>query len=208
MGRNSGGNIPNAQGGLKENDSNFKGVIGKLESLNTIQNRAVYKAVTSAISRFHSVLGVRERNVKLAIMYSGYGGVHLSQGGKSQVVVLNKSIFNRRGTTTQSVAAWVKAGYNSGHLTQTNKPVAHIVTHELAHATWNKDLSGANQRAAGKEINKLYNKWKNDRRKTGYGKYARSNVDEFWAETITKAVHDKADKYTIAVKAIAKKYKL
>ena len=59
MGRNSGGSNPNAQGGLKENDSNYKGKIGKLESLSTIKNPAVYKEVGSAISRFHSVLGVR-----------------------------------------------------------------------------------------------------------------------------------------------------
>lgn len=135
MGRNSGGSNPNAQGGLKENDSNYKGKIGKLESLSTIKNPAVYKEVGSAISRFHSVLGVRERNVKLATLGGGYGGVQVSQGGKSQMVVLNKSIFNGKGTTTQSVAAWAKSGYNSGHLTHTNKPVAHIVTHELAHAT-------------------------------------------------------------------------
>jgi hypothetical protein len=208
MGRNSGGSNPNAQGGLKEKDSNYKGKIGKLESLSTIKNPAVYKEVGSAISRFHSVLGVRERNVKLATLGGGYGGVQVTQGGKSQMVVLNKSIFNGKGTTTQSVAAWAKSGYNSGHLTQTNKPIAHIVTHELAHATWNSSLTGANQKAAGKDIVKLYRQWGRDKSKKGYGKYAATNRDEFWAEVCTKAVHGKADKYTTAAKAIVKKYGL
>lgn len=208
MGRNSGGSNPNAQGGLKENDSNYKGKIGKLESLSTIKNPAVYKEVTSAISRFHSVMGVRERNVKIATLGAGIGGVQVSEGGKSQAVVLNKSVFNGKGTTTQSVSAWAKSGYNSGHLTQTNKPVAHIVTHELAHASWNSSLTGANQKAAGKEIVKLYRKWAGDKSKKGYGKYAATNRDEFWAEVVTKAVHGKADKYTTAAKAIAKKYGL
>lgn len=35
-----------------------------------------------------------------------------------------------------------------------------------------------------------------------------TNVSEFWAETVTKAIHGKSDKYTTAVKNIAKKYKL
>ncbi len=47
-----------------------------------------------------------------------------------------------------------------------------------------------------------------DKKKSGYGKYARTNVSEFWAETVTKAVHGKADKYTRRVKAICAKYKL
>ena len=39
-------------------------------------------------------------------------------------------------------------------------------------------------------------------------KYAKTNVNEFWAEVCTKAVHGKADKYTKAAKDIIKKYKL
>lgn len=48
----------------------------------------------------------------------------------------------------------------------------------------------------------------NDKSKQGYGKYAKTNVNEFWAEVCTKAVHGKADKYTKAAKDIIKKYKL
>ena len=40
------------------------------------------------------------------------------------------------------------------------------------------------------------------------GKYAETNVSEFWAETVTKAIHGKSDKYTKKVKEICKKYKL
>lgn len=85
---------------------------------------------------------------------------------------------------------------------------AQTVTHELGHATWNTSLSGANHKAAGKEIRSLYKTWMKDKKKTGYGKYATTNVDEFWAETVTKAVHGKSDKYTTKVKEICKKYKL
>ena len=54
----------------------------------------------------------------------------------------------------------------------------------------------------------LYKKWGNDKSKQGYGKYAKTNVNVFWAEVCTKAVHGKGDKYTKAAKDIIKKYKL
>lgn len=114
-------------------------------------------------------------------------------------------MFNQ---SKSAVLGQTKKGYASGWHTQTNKPLAHTVTHELGHATWNTSLSGANQKAAGKEIRSLYKTWMKDKKKTGYGKYATTNVDEFWAETVTKAVHGKSDKYTTKVKEICKKYKL
>lgn len=86
--------------------------------------------------------------------------------------------------------------------------MAHIITHELAHATWNSNLSSPNAKAAGKSVNSLYKKWRADKGKSGYGKYASTNVSEFWAEVCTKAVHGKSDKYTSAAKGIIKKYKL
>lgn len=210
MGRNSGGGgiTPNNKGGLKPGDSTFKGKIGKLESLSTIKNKYIYKAVGEAISRYHSVLGVRQQNVKIASLPPGYGGVHVTSGGKSDVVVISKSIFNGKGATTQSVANWAKKGYDSGWTTTTNKPIAHIVTHELAHATWNDSLTKANAVAASPAINKVYKTWMKDKSKKGYGEYAKTNVSEFFAETITKAVHGKSDKYTKQLKGIIKKYKL
>jgi hypothetical protein len=209
MAKTSGSNSnPPKTGGLPEGDSNYKGKVGKLESLVSIKNPAVYKSVKEGISRFHSVLGVRQKDIKIATLDAGTGGVHISQGGVSKQVVLNKQVFNGKDTTTQSVAKWAETGYKSGHLTKTNKPVAHIVTHELAHATWNAHLSAPNAKAAGKSVNTLYKKWKADKKKSGYGKYASTNVSEFWAEVCTKAVHGKADKYTTAAKGIIKKYQL
>ena len=49
-------------------------------------------------------------------------------------------------------------------------------------------------------MNKLFKSWKKDNKKSGYGKYAETNVSEFWAETVTKAIHGKSDKYTKKVK--------
>lgn len=205
MGRNSGSLGVGKRGGLQPGDATYKGSIKNVQSLIKIKDPQVYKEVTSAISRYHSVLGVRQRNVKLATLSSGTLGVHVTQGGKSEGVYLNKKYFNQK---KNDIVSQTKKGYDSGWHTKTNKPIAHTVTHELGHATWNSHLTGANQQAATKDINSLYTKWMKDSKKKGYGEYAKTNVNEFWAETVTKAVHGKADKYTRSVKGIIKKYKL
>lgn len=201
MGRNSSG----VRGGLQPGDSNFHGKISGVEPLANMKDPQMYKETKAAISRFHSVLGVREKNIKLATLSAGTLGVQVSSGGKSEAIYLNKSHFN---SGKKAVLEVTKKGYESGWHTRTNKPLAHTVTHELAHATWNSSLSGANHRAAGKEIAKMYQSWRKDKKKSGYGEYSKTNVDEFWAEVSTKAVHGKSDKYTKRVKTIVKKYKL
>lgn len=170
-----------------------------------MKDPAVYKATKEAISRYHAVMGVRQRTVKLAELSGGTYGVHITKGGKSDAVYLNKAHFNQKKSKVEGAH---RKGYASGWSTKTNKPIAHTVTHELAHATWNEHLTSPKAKAAGKEIQKLYTSWRKDKKKSGYGKYAETNVSEFWAETVTKAVHGKSDKYTVAVKKIAKKYKL
>lgn len=209
MGRNSGSN---RKGGLPEGDFDGGGkgikVPKDLAGLVTIQNPQVYKSVKQAISRFHSVLGVRQKEVKIGTLPAGVGGVHFTENGASKLVVLSKRVFNGKGTTTGTVAGWASSGYRSGHLTKTNKAVAHIPTHELAHATWNAHMTSPKHKAAGREISKLYRSWMRDKKKSGYGRYASSNVSEFFAEVCTKAIHGKSDKYTTAVKKIIKKHQL
>lgn len=209
MGRNSGSN---RKGGMTEGDFDAGGKGVKmpkdLAGLVSIQNPQVYKSVKQAISRFHSVLGVRQKEVKIGTLPSGVGGVHFTENGASKLVVLSKSVFNGKGTTTGSVSKWAESGYRSGHLTKTNKAVAHIPTHELAHATWNAHMTSPKHKAAGKEIQSVYRSWLRDKKKSGYGKYASSNVSEFFAEVCTKAIHGKSDKYTTRIKGIIKKHGL
>lgn len=45
-------------------------------------------------------------------------------------------------------------------------------------------------------------------KRSGYGKYSRTNVNEFFAEAITKSVHGNNDKYSRKLTRIIKKYKL
>ena len=206
MGGRSGGGSRGGLGGLKPGDANFKGKITGVESLKNIQDPQVYKAVKEAIARYHSVLGVQQKNVKLADLPEGVGGVHVTKDGKSDAVYLNKSMFKTG--SKSSIEKSMKNAYGEGWLTKTNKAVAHVPTHELAHATWNAHLKGAKYQAAGKAINKVYSNWLKDSKKSGYGKYAKTNVSEFFSEGVTKAVHGSSDKYTTALKGIIKKYKL
>ena len=59
MGRNSSG----TRGGLQPGDATYKGSVGKPEPLVNMKDPALYKATKEAISRYHSVLGVRQKNV-------------------------------------------------------------------------------------------------------------------------------------------------
>ena len=211
MGRNSSG----VRGGLQPGDSNWgdvgegkgKGMdeIKGVQDLVKMKDPAMYRETKDAISRYHSVMGVRQQKIKLADLPENTYGVHATLNGKSEGIYLNKKYFN---SGRKKVLEAARKGYESGWSTKTNKPLAHTVTHELAHATWNNHLKGANQKAAGIEIRKMYGKWLKDTKKKGYGEYATTNVNEFWAETVTKAVHGNADKYTRKAKAIVKKYKL
>lgn len=201
-----------SHGGTKDSwlggDANYKGEIKNIETLKALEPSA-YQAIGTAIQRFHSVLGVRERNIKLADIAGHVMGVQESLGGKSVGVYLNKKYF--KGWEATEISDRMKELYEKGWQTKTNKPVAHVITHELGHALWNSSLTSANAKAAGKEIKALSEQWLRDRKGReagGYGKYARTNINEFFAETITKAVHGQSDKYTEAIKKIVKKYKL
>ena len=190
---------------MQPGDATYHGKVDGIETLKNIKDPQVYKDTKEAISRYHAVMGVRQREVKLANLGAGTLGVHVTENGQSKAVYLNKKTFKQK---EKDIKAQTNEGYKSGWHTQTNKPMAHTITHELAHATWNSHLSAPNAKAATKEVTTLYKSWLKDKSKTGYGRYARTNVNEFWAETVTKAVHGKSDKYTTAVKRIAKKYKL
>lgn len=198
MGARSGGG--GSETGL-ERDTTYKGKIENVEGLKNMKDPQLYKEMKSAVSRFYKELGLKTKNVNLADLDGNVYGI-----GSPFGVYLNKKYF--KNATKKQVTDVMKKDYADGWQTKTNKPVAHVITHELAHSVWMKGMPGPRHQAAGKEIQKVYNAWKKDGRKSGYGKYAGSNVNEFFAETITKAIHGNADKYTKALKKIVKDYKL
>ena len=205
MGRNSGG-VVNAS-----SNSAMGGAIGAAvkssRAIHTIKDRSVVKELQSGISRFHAVMGVRERSIRIAELEPNKLGVtYLNIGdGKSSGILLNSTFFDRK---RKSIEKDVLRGYETGWKNKTNSPLQHTITHELAHATWNANMSSTKARAAGKEISALYKKWMKDDKKKGYGAYGRTSVSEFFAEGVTKAIHGNADKYTKSLKKIVSKYQL
>lgn len=107
MGRNSSG----TRGGLQPGDATFKGKVSNVEPLVNMKDPAVYKATKEAISRYHAVLGVRQRSVKLADLPAGTYGVHVTANGKSDGVYLNKAHFNQ---SRSAIEASHRKGYASG----------------------------------------------------------------------------------------------
>lgn len=191
--------------GKRVSKAKMKKVIAKAESISTLPDREVVKQLQRGISRYEKVMGVRERKVMVAPLSGAYGVTYIGSDG-SHGVYLSKSAFS--GKRKDVEAKYKKANYDTGFKNKTNRPIQHTITHELAHATWCSAYTGSKQKAAGKEIKDLYRKWSKDKKKKGYGTYGASNVDEFWAEVVTKGIHGKSDKYTRKAIGIAKKYKL
>ena len=202
MGRNSGGNNDSAPDSWSNDDTSYRGPIKNRRSLVTMQDPQMYKATKQAISNFYSKTGAIERNVKVADMEPSVMGI-----GSKGSVYLNGVYFDRK-DSKKFIDKEIRRQYKQGWQTKTNNPVAHVITHELSHTVWTRDLKEPKHIAAGKEIKKMAREWLKDKKKQGYGKYSKSNVDEFWAEVVTKAVHGTPDKYTKRAIQIIKKYKL
>lgn len=215
MGRNSGGSNNYAKGSSTPIAVNSNGrkltqkQVGKMLTTATstggMKNRDMEKQINRAISRYEKVMGVRERHVRLADIDGAYGVTYIGANG-SQGIYLSRKHFDT--SKRKFEATYKKSNYDNGFKNVTNRAAQHTVTHELAHATWTSSYTSAKHKAAGKEISSLYQKWSKDKKKKGYGTYGKTNVDEFWAEVVTKGIHGKSDKYTKKAIGIAKKYKL
>lgn len=218
MGRNSGGaggssiyassnqaSIAVNSNGKKLGSAKIKVMKASAEPLEAIGHKDTVKELKRAISRYHAVMGVRERKVQLADLDGAYGVTYLGRDG-SRGIYLNKKIFNQ--SKSKLGQEYYKDNYATGFKNKTRAPVQHTLTHELAHSTWSRFYDTPAHKAAGKEITELYKRWNKDTKKKGYGSYGKSNVDEFWAEVVTKAIHGKSDRYTKRAINIARKFKL
>lgn len=215
MGRNSGGVNNYAKAGAITIAVNSNGrkltakqtakIASSSGAITSMKHRDMEKQIHRAISRYETVMGVRERSVKIGDISGAYGVTYISANG-SKGIVLSRKYFDV--SKRQFEASYKKRNYDTGFKNRTNRAAQHTVTHELAHATWASSYSAPNAKAAGKEIEKLYGKWSKDKKKKGYGEYGTRNVDEFWAEVITKGIHGNRDKYTRKAISIAKRFKL
>ena len=184
--------------------------IGNSISIGDMKNRDMAKEIQQAISRYEAVMGVRERTIRLASTPGAYGVTFIGSDG-SHGIYLNKDYFDV--PKAEFAKQYAKSNYarRGGFKNVTRKPAQHTVTHELAHSTWTSGYTSDKHVNAGKEIRSLYSEFVKDKsstRKKNYGSYGTKNVDEFWAEVITKGIHGDNDRYTRRAIAIARKYKL
>jgi len=209
MGRNAGGVINITRGGGSGNAKIVITAIENSRSIDSIKDRSVVKELARGISRFESVLGIREREIRIADL-SGMNALGVTwvsrKDGKSAGILLNEKFFDRK--KKDIIADVKKDHYDSGFKNRTNAPLQHTITHELAHATWNAGMTTNAAKGAKREIKALYQSWLKDGRKKGYGTYGTKNVSEFYSEAITKAIHGTSDKYTKKLIKITRKYGL
>lgn len=102
-------------------------------------------------------------------------------------------------------------GRNSGGVTSGGTPKGRGDVNYKGKITGLRDLVTVKDKAVYKELKEgisRYHTMLGVRQKKGYGQYAKTNINEFWAETSAKAVRGDQDRYTRAVRGIIKKYKL
>ena len=196
--------------GVRLTQGQAAAIKGKATRISDMKNRDMQKEIQQAISRYEAVMGVRERNIKLADLNGAYGVTYINGDG-SQGIYLNRKSFDVPKKEFEQKYASSNYARRNGFKNMTRKPAQHTVTHELAHATWTSNYTSDKAKAAGKEIRELYRTFVKDKsssRMKGYGSYGKSDVDEFWAEVITKGIHGDNDRYTRKAFAIAKRYNL
>ena len=196
--------------GRRMTATGMKVVLGSASSIKDMKNRDMQKEIQQAISRYEAKMGLREKSIKLANLSGAYGVTFIGADG-SKGIYLDKKLFDQ--PKKDFVAKYKDSNYKrrGGFKNMTRNAAQHTVTHELAHATWCSNYTDTKHQAAGKEIKALYKSFMKDKssvRKKNYGSYGNSNVDEFWAEIVTKGIHGDNDRYTRKAFSIAKKYKL
>lgn len=190
---------PGVKGGVEGKDTNYKGKIKDIGGIADISDRRSRLAVQRAVSQYANLYGLPTREVKTAILSGDVYGI----GGKDRVI-LNRQFYNN----SARLIKYKREGYASGWSVPTTSPLKHTVIHELAHASWQSGRAGVNKKLS-QGIQALYQRYRADvrRGKNPIGKYASSNIDEFWAEGITQAaIGRKQSYYSTRLKNLLKKY--
>lgn len=201
-----GGTVTGNKGGIGNDGGggNANVNLTNIGSLKDIKDRQLQREIQQGISKYESRLGVQS-NVRLATMEGAVGLARTDPKSGKTEVFLNRAHFEK--TSVKQVKAYKERAYKSGFLNKTNKPTQHTVVHELGHATWNSYKPDKKHNQAGKEIKALYKQFKKENPKT-WGSYGKTNVNEFYAEGITKGTLGKSDKYTKSLIKITKKHGL
>lgn len=177
--------------------------VKNIGSIKDITDKKANREVKRAISKYHSRIGLNTREVKIADLKNAYGIAIISPSTNSGTVYLDRKAFSN----SKKLIKADKEEYKRGEKVQTNKAIQHTTIHELAHTTWTNRHTGDKHKKAGKEIKALYKQYTKTKSNV-LGGYARQNVNEFYAEGMSKAILGKKDPYSKKLLEITKKYKL
>lgn len=176
------------------------------ENSSLVQDENMIQEINKAVSAFQLVFSHRCQVIRFEHLGISTIGSTTTEQGKN-VVLLNRPLFCGK-SASKDLRSLIQKQYENGYWTVTSTPVAHAITHELAHTVWMENGQREVEKAAKNSIFNLFEIWKNDPDKTGYGQRASLNVSEFWAEVCSRAVLGESDKYTRAVQQIATIYHL
>lgn len=202
MGKNAGGS---GTGKLGDSRHNKISKWANADFLRHIPDKKLRKSLVEALETYDALYGVEITKIMLSDNLGKTPAVTNAYPDGRQETDLNRTLFSMR---FEKYVRKQISDYNDNYAAKTRKPEAHIITHEMAHATWADYLSGEKHKKASNEIRSLYTKFRHDKRIKGYGEIAYLNPNEFWAETLTKSMYGNQDYYTRRVKEIIHKYKL
>lgn len=204
LSNDGGGEIP-----LDDKDE----IIQNDESISQIQNDNLRKDIQQGISKFESRLKLKTRSVQIAEFggrFENAAGLALTNASTGEVKVYLSSKYFKNGTVN-SVSKLMRSSYDANWSVRTNKPTQHIVVHELAHALWTDKNPRKNSVKARKAMSNLFGRYKKAYARgelRNFGKYSTKNVNEFFAEVVTKGVIGNSDKWTDSVFNIIDKYNI
>ncbi|MBO4661234.1 MAG: hypothetical protein J5630_00835 [Bacteroidaceae bacterium] len=200
MGKNAGGS-----GTGKLGDSRKKTSKSLKRFLKGIKDYALRKDQSDAFNLYAEKFGIRANDIKITNNYVEYGITGLTADGRI-IIELNAKFFAQR---KKAVEKAIIVKYRAGESVSTKQPSKHVLTHELAHATWRSDYTGQRHIEARSDIYKLFSDWKSNRSAVKYyGALSKTHIDEFWAEVVTKALYGTPDEYTKRARSIIKKHRL
>ncbi len=182
-----------------------------LEKFDTLPDNEIKQDFINAYRTLNEALPtIEDIPVRVTKLPNTRGAVALvDNNGNCGAILINKSIF---GYSKKDALAQQNLDYG----VKTNNPIGATLVHEFGHAIWTTSKQTDND--TEEAILKLYIDWTkeyNAMKLPEYGRYiARVSkkpevkLQEWWAETIAKAIVGTPDKYTNGVMKIIKTYLL
>lgn len=150
---------------------------------------AVFRELKAGVSKVESRIGIDLPQGNLGFTDDGeFLGVHFGSGD-NRTVLLQRSFFNR---SSRDIIKDLNSEFKRKWAVNSPTPLQYVAVHELGHSIWVDRVEGRAKELfkLNQGILKLHQKFLRDtaRGRTPISVYARHNINEFFAETFTKAI--------------------